>query len=80
MEEKILRTETDPRLLEAVSVSLKQAEQMETDFEEHGLRIIGLDVSGHAADLQDFKGRRSFTRVIELKEAGRPQPAIVPNQ
>jgi len=80
MENRLLNTEKDPKLLEAVSADLRAAVQMKADFDRHGLRIIGIDVVGSAADLQSFKTRRPFVRGIELKEDGRPQPSIVPKQ
>lgn len=80
MENQILNTEKDQKLREAVAAHHRDALQTKTDFEKHGLRIIGLDVSGRAADLQDFRIRKPFVRVIELKEKDRPQPAILPQQ
>lgn len=75
----ILRTETDANIRKAVISHLEEADKMSADFEEKGLRIIGIDLSGRAVDIQNFKEKNSFARVIELKEGGRSQSAIILN-
>lgn len=80
VENNILAAETDENLRKAVIAHQKEADQMMTDFEERGIRVIGVEFFGKAKDVQDFMDRNSFVRVLELKEDGKPQPAIVPQQ
>jgi len=78
MEDKMLVTATNAELRNAITTHRKEADQMKADFDKNGIRVIGVEVGGRAKDIQDFKDRNSFARVIELKENGKPQPAIVP--
>lgn len=78
-EDKMLATETNAELRNAMVAHRKEADQMKADFEKNGIRVVGVEVVGRLRDMQDFKGRTPFVRVIELKETGKKQPAIVPN-
>ncbi|KKU81594.1 MAG: hypothetical protein UY07_C0014G0014 [Parcubacteria group bacterium GW2011_GWA1_47_8] len=80
IEDKMLVTEANDDLRTAITSHRKEADQMKTDFEKNGIRVIGVEVQGRARDIQDLKEKNSFVRVIELKEHAKPQPAIVPNQ
>lgn len=71
---------TDGNLQKAIVAHNKEAEQMKADFEEKGLRIIGIELSGKAKHIKDFMDGNSFVRVVELQEDGKHQPAILPQQ
>lgn len=79
-EDRMLATEINGDLRNAIAAHRKEADQMKADFEKNGIRAVGVDVMGRARDIQDFKERNSFVRVVELKENENPQPVIVPNQ
>ncbi len=78
IEDNLLSTETDESLRLALIKHRKEAEQMKQDFEERGLRIIGVELYGKAKDIQNFKEEHGFVRVIEVVEKGKPQSAILP--
>jgi hypothetical protein len=78
MEDKMLVTATNADLHNAIIAHRKEADQMKADFDKNGIRVVGVEVGGRAKDIQDFKDRNAFVRVIELKENGKPQSAIVP--
>ncbi len=78
LEDSMLRTETDDGLRKAIVIHRKEADQMKTDFEKNGIRVIGVEFYGRVKDIQDFKEKNSFVRVLELKEKGKPQSAILP--
>lgn len=78
IEDNLLSTETDEGLRLAFVKYRKEAEQMKQDFEERGLRIIGVELYGKAKDIQNFKDEHGFVRVIEVVEKGKPQSAILP--
>lgn len=78
IEDNLLSTETDEGLLLALIKHRKEAEQMKQDFDERGLRIIGVELHGKARDIQNFKDEHGFVRVIEVVEKGKPQSAILP--
>ena len=78
IEDNLLSTETDESLRLALIKHRKEAEQMKQDFEERGLRIIGVELYGKAKDIQNFKDEHGFVRVIEVVEKGKPQSAILP--
>lgn len=78
IEDRMLATETNDDLRKAITSHRKEADQMNVDFEKNGIRVIGVEVAGRAIDMQDFKEKNSFVRVIELKENGKPQSAILP--
>lgn len=69
----------DDNFRKALIAHKKEAEQMRADFEEKGLRIIGVELYGKARHIQDFWDENSFARVVELKSK-KPQPAILPQQ
>lgn len=77
-EDKMLTTETNEDLRNAIITHRKEADQMKADFEKNGIRIIGIEVAGRAHNINEFKEQNSFVRVIELHENVKPQPAIVP--
>jgi hypothetical protein len=54
LEDDMIATEANDELREAITKHRKEVEQMRADFEEKGLRIIGVEVSGKARDIQDF--------------------------
>lgn len=76
--DSLLSKETDESLRLALTKHRKEAEQMKQDFDERGLRIIGVELHGKARDIQNFKDEHSFVRVIEVVEKGKPQSAILP--
>lgn len=78
IEDNLLSTETDEGLRLALIKHRKEAEQMKQDFDERGLRIIGVELHGKARDIQNFKDEHGFVRVIEVVEKGKPQSAILP--
>ena len=78
IEDNLLSTETDEGLRLALIKHRKEAEQMKQDFDERGLRIIGIELHGKARDIQNFKDEHGFVRVIEVVEKGKPQSAILP--
>lgn len=78
MEDKMLVTATNAELRNAITTHRKEADQMKADFDKNGIRVVGVEVAGRAMDIQGFKDKNAFVRVIELKENGKPQPAIVP--
>lgn len=78
IEDKALAAETNDDLRTAMADHRKEADQMKADFEKNGIRVVGVEVTGRARDVQDFRAKNSFVRVIELIEHGKPQSAIVP--
>ena len=68
----------DDSFKKAVNQSIREAKQAIVDFEKNGLRIIGVELQGPAVQVQEFKDKNLFVRIIELKRNGRPQPAILP--
>ncbi len=80
IDSKILASETDADLRKAITSHRNEAKQMKQDFDEKGIRVIAIELHGKAKDIQDFKKKNSFVRVVELKEKGKPQPAIIPQQ
>lgn len=78
IEDNLLSTETDEGLRLALIKHRKEAEQMKQDFDERGLRIVGVELHGKARDIQNFKDEHGFVRVIEVVEKGKPQSAILP--
>lgn len=78
IEDNLLSTETDEGLRLALIKHRKEVEQMKQDFDERGLRIIGVELHGKARDIQNFKDEHGFVRVIEVVEKGKPQSAILP--
>ena len=78
MEDRVLAYQTNPELRNALIVHRKEADQMKADFDKNGIRVVGVEVVGRVRDMQDFRDRNAFVRVIELKENGKKQPAIVP--
>jgi hypothetical protein len=79
-EDRMIVAETNIDLRKALISHRAEAGQMKADFNEKGIRIIGLEVYGHAKDIGAFAEKNPFVRVIELKEKGKPQPAILPGQ
>ncbi len=77
---KLIANETNDELRKALEVNRKQAEQMQIDYQEKGIRVIGIGLYGTAKNISDFKERNSFVHVVELKERGVPQPAIIPSK
>jgi hypothetical protein len=80
MTAKMEASETDETARNALAMHRKQAEQSKRDLEIHGLRIIGVELKGKAKAIKDFKEKNPFVRVVELKENGKPQPAILPTK
>lgn len=80
MEDQMPSMATDVNLQKAIIAHRKESEQMRVDFEERGLRIIGVELYGKAKHIGNFKDETPFVRVIELKEDGKPQSAILPQQ
>ena len=80
IEDKALAAETNDDLRTAMADHRKEADQMKADFEKNGIRVVGVEVAGRARDVQDFREKNSFVRVIELTERGKPQSAIVPQR
>lgn len=78
LEDNVLATGINDDLRKAIVNHRKEADQMKVDFEKNGIRVVGVEVQGRAKDIQDFKEKNSFVRVIELKERGKPQSAILP--
>ncbi|MDO8604754.1 MAG: hypothetical protein Q7K40_05185 [bacterium] len=78
IEDRAVVTETNVELRNAMVAHRKEADQMKADFDKNGISVVGVEVSGRARDIEDFKNKNSFVRVIELKQNGKPQPAIVP--
>lgn len=56
----------------------KMTLQAKADFERNGLRIVGIEIYGKAKHLKAFGNATPFVRVIEPREVGKPQPAILP--
>jgi hypothetical protein len=80
MEDQMPSMATDETLKKAIIAHRKGSEQMKTDFEERGLRIIGVELSGKAKHIGNFKDETPFVRVVELQEGEKHQPAILPQQ
>lgn len=78
MEDRMVATETNEEARKALTSHRKEAEQMTSDLELRGIRVIGLELHGKTNVMADFQERNSFVRVVELKENGKPQPAILP--
>lgn len=78
MEDKMFVTATNAELRNAITAHRKEADQMKADFDKNGIRVVGVEVDGRAMDIQDFKEKNSFVRIVEIKENGKPQPAILP--
>lgn len=78
MEDRMVATETNEEARNALISHRKEAEQMASDFDLRGIRVIGLELHGKTRELADFKEKNSFVRAVELKENGKPQPAILP--
>ena len=78
MEDRMIATETNEEARKALTSHRKEAEQMKADFEMKGIRVIGLEIHGKIKEMADFKERNSFVQVVELKENGKPLPAILP--
>lgn len=78
IEDDLLSTEIDEGLRLALVRHRKKAEQMKHDFDEKGLRIIGVELRGKIKDIKNFKDKHGFVRVIEVTEKGKPQSAIFP--
>ncbi len=78
IEDRMVATETNEEARKALISHRKEAEQMKADFELRGIRIIGLELHGKIKEMADFKERNLFVQVVELKENGKSQPAILP--
>ena len=74
----MVATETNEEARKALVQHRKEAEQMASDFDLVGIRVVGLELHGKAKEIAGFKEKNSFVRVIELKEYGKPQSAILP--
>lgn len=79
LEDRMAATESNEEARKALIPHRKEAEQMESDFELRGIRVIGLELHGKAKEMAGFKEKNSFVRVIELKKDGKPQLAILPS-
>lgn len=78
LEDRMLATVPEDDLRKAITSHRKEADQMKEDFDKNGIRVVGVEVAGRARDIHAFRERNSFVRVIELKQNGKPQPAILP--
>ncbi|AKM78699.1 MAG: hypothetical protein UY19_C0008G0058 [Candidatus Wolfebacteria bacterium GW2011_GWA2_47_9b] len=79
-EDRMIVAEKDDNLRKALITHRTEADQMKTDFKKRGIRVVGVEVYGQAKDINTFAGENPFVRVIELKEKGKPQSAILPGQ
>lgn len=79
-EDRMIAAEVDSDRRKALIKHRAEADQMKADFNEKGLRIIGVEIHGQAKDISIFAEQNPFVRVIELKEKGKPQPAILPGR
>jgi hypothetical protein len=78
LEDRMTATEQNREAREALLPHRKEAEQMIADFDKNGVRVIAIEARGKAKEIADFKEKVTFVRVIELTDAGTPQPAILP--
>lgn len=78
MEDKMIASEQDQGVRAALIAHRQEAEQVKADVEQRGLRLIGVEFHGKARAIMEFKERNRFVRVVELKESGKPQPAVLP--
>lgn len=78
LEDKMAIKETDPARREAFAMHRRDAEQMQADFQAHGIRVVGLEVAGRAMDIQRLYAENKFIRVVEVTTVGKPQPAVLP--
>ena len=78
LEEGLAAKESDPELRKAYEEHRKEADHMLQDYEANGLRIVGIEIEGSIRDIDNFRQRSGFVRMVEITRPGVPQPAIVP--
>lgn len=75
---RMLRGVSDPELRAALQKSRREFLQQKKVHQEQGMQIIGLDLYGKGKDLARFQQTDSSVRVIELRDGGRRNSAILP--
>jgi len=78
IDDGLLQVESDKGLRRAVETHRKESVQMKKDFDETGLRIVGVELAGKVRNINSFKEKHGFVRVIEVRNTAKPQSAILP--